>query len=184
AAAASSGAVALFHAVGVTPEAPTLDDALQGKPPERVIDVTHDQLAAARADLSSAADGEPLDLVVLGCPHFSFAEFRRLADLFQSHGNRKIHPNVSLVVISSQTANALIQRIDLPARLAEVGVQITLDTCVFHTPMVPRETKVLMTNSGKCAYYAPGELDVTVAFGTMAECVRSAIAGRVCREEL
>jgi len=184
AAAASSGAVALFHAVGVTPEAPTLDDALHGEPPERIIDVTHDQLAAARADLSSAADGDPLDLVVLGCPHFSFAEFRRLADLFQSHGNRKIHPNVSLVVISSQTANALIQRTDLPARLAEVGVQITLDTCVFHTPMVPRETKVLMTNSGKCAYYAPGELDVTVAFGTMAECVRSAIAGRVCREEL
>ena len=30
AAAASSGAVSMFHAVGITPEAPTLDDALGG----------------------------------------------------------------------------------------------------------------------------------------------------------
>jgi len=37
-----------------------------------------------------------------------------------------------------------------------------------------------MTNSGKCAYYAPGELGVQVAFGSMRDCVRSAIEGAVC----
>ena len=35
AAAASSGRVALFHLVGITPEAPTLDRAFQGRAPER-----------------------------------------------------------------------------------------------------------------------------------------------------
>ncbi|MBG9220539.1 DUF521 domain-containing protein, partial [Bacteroides ovatus] len=39
AAAASSGAVALFHAVGVTPEAPTLDAALHGQAAQRTVDV-------------------------------------------------------------------------------------------------------------------------------------------------
>ena len=68
--------------------------------------------------------------------------------------------------------------------LTGFGVRITLDTCPFHTPMVPPDVKVIMSNSGKCAYYAPGELDVEVVFGTMADCVRSAAAGRVCREEI
>ena len=67
--------------------------------------------------------------------------------------------------------------------LTDFGIQITLDTCVFHTPMVSQNTKVLMTNSGKCAYYAPGELGVQVAFGDMAECVKSAVEGYVCRKE-
>jgi predicted aconitase len=55
--AASSGAVALFHAVGVTPEAPTLDAALHGRAPERVVEVTPAALRAARDSLTTAAGG-------------------------------------------------------------------------------------------------------------------------------
>jgi len=78
---------------------------------------------------------------------------------------------------------ALLQRSDFLDELTDFGVEITLDTCVFHTPMVSPDTKVIMTNSGKCAYYAPGELGVQVAFGSMAECVASAVKGHVCRKE-
>src|SRR5438067_1505513 len=46
AAAASSGRVALFHMVGVTPEAPTLDAAFHGRPATPPIDVTVDDLRA------------------------------------------------------------------------------------------------------------------------------------------
>ncbi len=50
AAAASSGAVAMFHAVGVTPEAPTLEAATGGRAvPE--VEVTLDRLRAARDEL-------------------------------------------------------------------------------------------------------------------------------------
>ena len=52
---------------------------------------------------------------------------------------------------------------------------------MFHTPIVGDNVKTIMTNSGKCAYYAPGELGVKVAFGTMAECVCSAVKGYVCQ---
>ena len=37
--AASAGAVGMFHAVGVTPEADTLHDAFQGSPPEETIEL-------------------------------------------------------------------------------------------------------------------------------------------------
>ena len=185
AAAASSGAVALFHAIGVTPEANTLEDAFHGGQPEQVIDIHLSDLAKSRSDLSTARGKAKLDLVVLGCPHFSFDEFRDLAMLVRTEAEKgkSLHPDVRFVVLSCQTSYALLQRSDYINVLADFGIQITLDTCVFHTPMVSPNTKVLMTNSGKCAYYAPGELGVQVAFGSMAECVASAIEGHVCRKE-
>ncbi|MHC4460897.1 MAG: aconitase X [Planctomycetota bacterium] len=186
AAAASSGAVALFHAVGVTPEANTLEEAFQGEKPKRVIDIHLSDLRKSCSDLSTAKEEANLDLVVLGCPHFSFDEFRELANLIraETEKGKTLHPDVKFVVISCQTSYALLQRSELLNVLSDFGVEITLDTCVFHTPMVSPDTEVIMTNSGKCAYYAPGELGVQVAFGTMVECVDSAVKGHVCRKEI
>jgi predicted aconitase len=120
---------------------------------------------------------------VLGCPHFSFAEFRRLAGLIEAERPNTRHPDVRFLVVTGTCSRALLQRTHLPESLAAFGVEITLDTCVFHSPIVGPDAKVIMTDSGKCAYYAPGELGVRVAFGNLADCVRSAVAGRVCRRK-
>jgi len=185
AAAASSGAVALFHVIGLTPEANTFEQAFQDGKPEQTIDISLKDLNNARSELSIAEEGAKLDLVVLGCPHFSYNEFRELSDLIEAkiEGGKRLHPDVRFVVITSQTSYALLQRSDFLDRLTAFGIEITLDTCVFHTPMVAEDTKVLMTNSGKCAYYAPGELNVQVAFGSMADCVESSVNGQVCRKD-
>src|ERR671924_1893530 len=61
ASAASTGAVAMFHAVGSTPEADTLDDALQGEPPDSVVEVTARELRAARDLIQTAPPGAALD---------------------------------------------------------------------------------------------------------------------------
>jgi predicted aconitase len=66
--------------------------------------------------------------------------------------------------------------------LEAFGARVTVDTCILTTPMLPESVKVLMTNSAKYAYYAPGLLNTQVAFGSLEDCVRSAIAGRVVRE--
>ncbi len=184
AAAASSGAVALFHAIGVTPEASTLEQVFHGGEPEQIIDIGPSELRKARSELSTAKEGAKLDLVVLGCPHFSFDEFRELAQLIRTETQKgnALRPGVRFVVISSQTSYALLQRGEFLDMLTDFGVEITLDTCIFHTPMVSGDTKVIMTNSGKCSYYAPGELGVQVAFGSMAQCVESATKGNICRE--
>jgi predicted aconitase len=185
AAAASSGEVALFHAIGLTPEANTMEQAFQGGKPEQVSDIRLSDLQKAMSDLSTAKEKDRLDLVVLGCPHFSFDEFRKLTALVrtQTEKGKTLHPNVKVVVISCQTSYALLQRSDFLEVLTDFGIEITLDTCVFHTPMVSPDTKVIMTNSGKCAYYSPGELGVKVAFGSMADCVDSAVKGPVSRKE-
>jgi len=185
AAAASSGQVALFHAIGLTPEASTFEQAFQGGQPEQTIDITVSDLRRARPELSTAEEGAKLDLVVLGCPHFSFDEFRQLNELIlaQTKEGRALGSGVRRVVVSSQTSYALLQRGDFLDTLTDFGIEITLDTCVFHTPMVSQDTKVIMTNSGKCAYYAPGELRVQVAFASIADCVESAVQGQVCRKD-
>ena len=183
AAAASSGAVALFHAVGLTPEAATVDEAFQGQLPEQIMEIHLSDLVAARDALSTADAGTRLDAVVLGCPHFSYAEFEQLATLIRSHAGERVHPDVRLLVLTEHSASFLAQRSGLLDTVTAFGAQIVHDTCAFHSPVLPPGVKVVMTNSGKHAYYAPGELGVRVAFGNLADCVRSAIAGKVMREE-
>jgi predicted aconitase len=183
AASASSGSVGLFHAVGVTPEAHDLDEAFQGGVPERTIDVHLCDLMEAQSALYMAQDGAHLDAVVLGCPHFSFLELQQLAQIIGAQGGRGIASGVCFMVLTEQLAHSLAQRSGLLAVLTGFGATVVLDTCVFHSPILPATTKVVMTNSGKHAYYAPGELGVQVAFGSIADCVRSAIQGIVVRED-
>ena len=179
AAAASSGTVALFHLVGVTPEAPTAEAAFQGRAPAQTVTVTLDTLRAARRALTTAAGAE-LDLVILGSPHFSLAEFRQLAPLLAGQAR---HPRVRFLVTSSRAMVRLAEQGGALAALRAFGGEVTVDTCILASPMLPASVRTLMTNSAKYAYYAPGLLNTTVTFGSLADCVASAVAGRVIRHE-
>jgi hypothetical protein len=178
AAAASSGSVALFHIVGVTPEAPSLEAALQGRAPGETLAVTLDDLRAARRELETAT-GDELDLVVLGSPHFSFDEMRRLARLVEG---RKRHPRVTFLVTTSRVTRDLASAAGYLGALESFGGKVTVDTCILATPMLPKTVRRLMTSSGKYAFYSPGLLQVEVAYGSLEDCVASAVAGKVRRE--
>jgi hypothetical protein len=179
AAAASSGGVAMFHMVGITPEALTLEEAFQGKSPDQIMDVTIQTLRESRRQLTHA-DNDELHLVVLGSPHFSLAEFKRLALMVA--GRRK-HPDVKFLVTSSRAMTQLAQRAGFLESLSAFGAQITVDTCILTSPMLPKEIMNLMTNSAKFAYYSPGMLQKNIAFGSLEDCVNSAVAGRIMRDE-
>jgi len=179
AATASSGGVAMFHMVGVTPEAPTLQSALHDRPPERVMEITMDDLRRSRRDLNHT-ESESLDMVVLGSPHFSLDEYKRLAPMVA--GQRK-HTDVKFLVTSSRAMTQLADHAGLLTTLREFGAQITVDTCILTSPMLPPEIHNLMTNSAKFAYYAPGLLGKTIAFGSLQDCVDSAVAGKIIRDD-
>jgi len=119
-------------------------------------------------------------MVVLGSPHFSLAEFRMLAPLLA--GQRR-NPDVQFLVTTSRVVAELARRAGLLEPLREFGGRLTVDTCILTTPMLPAEVKLLMTNSAKYAYYAPGLLGVSVAFGGLQDCVGSAVAGQVSRSQ-
>ena len=177
AAAASSGAVAMFHAVGVTPEAPTLETATGGLEP--VLDMMLDlgSLRAARDELSTIEVGAAVGSVSLGTPHCSSAELRRIAGLV---GGRRL----AVPVYVNIGRDALAGTSGAVGVLQEAGVTIVTDTCTYITPIIERAATPVVTNSGKWAWYAPGNLGFDVAFATLEECIDSAEAGRLVRDHM
>lgn len=178
AAAASAGGVGLFHVAGVTPEAPDLATALGGLAPERTQRVTPEHVAAELARLSTSGTTDQVDAVAIGSPHLSLAEIdaleRRLA------GRKLARP------LYANTGRHVLKPLEQQGRrraLEQAGVVFVVDTCVVVTPILPAlKGGVLMTNSGKFAHYAPGNTGYAVTYGSLAECVESAVAGRLVRE--
>jgi predicted aconitase len=174
--AASSGAVAMFHAVGLTPEAATTEQAFQGEAPEDVIRLTPEDLRRTIRDLSTVPDGAPLAAVSLGTPHFSLAEFTRLMPLLDGPP-----PVVDVYVNTSRSVLHELEARGWARTLQAAGITLVIDTCTYVTAVMRDLSGAVMTNSGKWAYYAPGNIGVDVAFGSLAACIASARAGRVVR---
>ena len=163
AAAASSGAVGLFHIAGVTPEAPTLTVALSGQEPQAVIPVTREMIASAQASLSTAAASDQLDAVAIGSPHLSLAEFGALERLIAGRRLR-----IPIYACTGRHALAELDRDGRRKALEMSGVVIVADTCVVVTPILPEKPDaVLMTNSGKFAHYAPGNTGYAVLYASL-----------------
>lgn len=175
AACCSSGSVPLFHAVGITPEAPTLEAATRGMPVARRIELRLADLEAARDELGQRS-AAPLAGIALGTPHFSCTEFERLVGLL---GDRAVHPGLAFYLTTSRHVYAEAAARGWTQRLEDAGVRIVTDTCTYFSPAVDGLEGRIMTNSAKWAYYAPGMLPVEVTIGNLEECVESAVSGRI-----
>jgi hypothetical protein len=178
AAAASSGAVAMFHAVGVTPEAPTLEAATGVAEPARTEVITTADLRDARDELSTVGPGTPIGAVSVGTPHLSLDGLARLAALVAD-----ARPAVPVYANVGRDVRAAAAERGLADVLERAGVTLVSDTCTYITPVIRETAGPVMTDSAKWAWYAPGNLGFATAFGSMEECVRSAAAGVAVRDE-
>lgn len=180
AAAASSGGVAMFHVVGVTPEAATLEHALQGRPPHSTREVGREVLRATRAELSTFSSGR-LDAVSVGTPHASYAECELLADLLRD--GPPIHRDVAFYLSTGRATLARAEQSGVLRILESAGVTVVVDTCTYVTSILAPGLKNVMTNSAKWAHYAPGNINVDVVLGSVHECVASARLGHVALDD-
>ena len=176
---ASSGSLAMFHVVGSTPEAPDLDAATGGHAPTARHAVTAADLRTARDQLTTSTDPR-LGAISLGTPHYSVAEFARVVELL---GDRRVHPDVHAYINTGRSVANEIGLRGWTERLAAAGVQIVTDTCTYITPVMADVEGTAMTDSAKWAYYAPGNLGLDVAFGSVEDCIESAVRGEVVRDE-
>jgi predicted aconitase len=174
AAAASTGAVGLFHVVGATPEDPQL--ASQHETVRLIGAMLHgarDRLSTARVD-----QGERVDAVAVGSPHFSFEEFRRLFGLL---GGRKLA--IPFYVCTGRHTLDALESAGLSGELQSSGLTVVADTCVVVTPILPANAGLLLTNSGKFAHYTRPNTGYDVLYGSLADCAETAVAGRLVRED-
>jgi predicted aconitase len=180
AAAASAGAVALFHMVGVTPEAPTRTAALGGGLPQSEVTIGRADLEQAWRELCTGGDGR-LGAVCVGTPQFSISEFASLVELI---GDEKVWPGVKFYVNAGRHVFAEARAHGWVDRLRAAGVTIVVDTCTYNTPILGRVDGLVMTNSAKWAWYAPRNIGARVVFSDLRTCVRAAVEGRVIDDQI
>ncbi len=174
--AASSGGIGLFHLVGQTPEAPDLATSTHGAAVPVIARLDAADLRAAIDGFSTVPIGTPLSAIALGTPHFSLNEFARLEKLLAG-----ATPVIDIYINTGRdTYQKLVDR-GVVAALAEQRVILVVDTCTYVTSILRKLDGAVMTNSGKWAHYAPGNLGIEVAFGSLADCIASARTGKVTR---
>jgi hypothetical protein len=166
AAMAASGAVALYHVEGVTPEA-MAGNVVQRGAESLVIG----SLSAGYAALDGAC--EQIDLVSIGCPHASLAELRAAADLIEG-----CRLKTTLWITTARATREAAEKEGLVARIEDAGGRVVADTCMVVAPVDELGFRTMATNSAKMAFYAPAHSGLEVRFGSFEQCLEAATSGK------
>ena len=179
AAAATSGGISMYHIVGVTPEAPTLHDALHGESPEDDWEVQSRDLIQIYEELSENECGAPLDAICLGAPHLSIDEVTKVYELLNNVG---WNLQIPLYIAMSRRTLEIIEERGWAEQFKDAGVNIVVDRCAYFPGILWSDGLTIMTDSAKWAHYAPQCVSAKVTIGTLADCISSGKAGHVVCE--
>jgi hypothetical protein len=156
AAMAASGAVALYHVEGITPEASQFStDGLE------TIEVGDKEINETYKALNTGADP---DIIMLGCPHASLKEIATLA--FKLEGRKLRKP---LWICTSRFTKEAATRMGATEIIEKAGGKVVADTCTVVSPIERMGYKTTAVNSGKAANYLPGFCKQQVVFKRLDE---------------
>jgi predicted aconitase len=175
AAAASSGGVELYHMVGITPEAPTLEAAFGPRKPIETF--VYDAAARERTyeTLNAVGTSRDVDFVMLGCPHAAIEQIAEAARLLEG---RKVSVNSALWMFTSRAAKIAADAAGYTKTLRDAGALLMTDTCSSISQAVPKGTRVAALDSAKQVHYLPAIMNLQGWYGTTAECIDAACTGR------
>jgi predicted aconitase len=168
AALASSGAVALYHIEGVTPECPDR---------KTVLAESYKTIRFGREEYAEVVDKfrlkEEADLVVIGCPHCSINELKELAGALDGKTVR-----TDMWICVAGPVYSLAERCGYVDLLKKTGATFIRDTCPILCPTSGKGYKAVSTNSGKLAHYIRGLWDVDSELVEFEDCVKAALTGK------
>lgn len=167
----TSGAVPMYHIVGVTPEAPTLEAAFGGKKPLKELHVTAKNIKEQEDILSEK--GSRINLVMLGCPHYTLAQVQELDVMMK--GRKSVVP---FWVLVSEDTLTLAKRCGVFQSLEGCGVGLVAETCIDEPCFKIFEGGLGMTDSPKCAYYRERRGQPFI-IRRLSECVEAAVKGGI-----
>ena len=176
AAMASYGSVALFHLIGVTPEAPDLNAVCE---PSSLVAEAVTEADAEAFFARYGGKGEKVDVVVFSAPQLSLLEIQSLANLLD---DKKIHADTSLLAVTSPSVAADARRAGFVERIEASGALVLEGMCFYQS--YAREMgeangwKRLMTNSAKLTNIIGG-YGYQPTLSNMENCVASAVAGEI-----
>ena len=156
AAMAATGAVALYHVDGVTPEARKNPFDISGL----------EKIPVEIREIAKIFEEIPVEAVALGCPHCSPEELKTLARLLA--GKRVTKP---LYIFAAQ--GVIDVNSDSVAVIEGSGARVYADTCMVVSPVMEQYGSI-MVNSGKALAYVPDMCGAVARIGTTEECVQVA----------
>lgn len=174
AAAASSGGIEMYHIVGVTPEAPTLEKAFDGNEPMEVLKFGRKELEEAYSWFSTASDPN-VDFIVIGCPHASLEQVRQVALLLEG---QKLSENTDLWIFTPRPLKTIADRMGYTETIEKAGAYLMSDSCAALSKVSPDDVKTAATDSCKQAHYLPATMKFPTWLGTTEQCIEAAITGR------
>ena len=168
----TSGAYGMYHIVGFTPEAPTVEAALGGKEPERVVRLTNEDIAEVLEDISQKGDRE-IDFAMFGCPHFTLEEVKHIARAVEGKKLKK-----EMWILTSSLVKEMAERMGLDQIITDAGGFIVPDTCPDQPCWRHLNGKIGITESPKCAYY-PQRRGIHFVIRDLDTCINAALTGHV-----
>jgi predicted aconitase len=175
AAAASSGGIELYHLVGVTPEARTLEEAFGGRKPVMTLKYGADERRLAYERVNTTARDTNIDFVMLGCPHYTIEQIWDVSRLLEG---KRVHQNTSLWIFTPRAVKQLADQAGYTKIIEDAGGHLMTDTCSALGRVLPKGTKVAAVDSAKQAHYLPAIMGIQAWFGTTAQCIDAAVSGR------
>lgn len=165
----TGGNVALYHILGFTPEALTIEDAFQGKKPQDEVVITDADLKAMREEISDG--GGKIDFALYGCPHFTIDQVCEIAELVDG---KKLA--VPLFIMTSSLTRNLSKKMGYYDIIKKAGGDIVEDTCMDQPCWKFLYGKKGITDSPKCAYYTKRR-DMQFVIAPLKDSVEAALKG-------
>jgi predicted aconitase len=167
--------MSMFHIVGVTPEAPTVEAAFGGRKPEAKFTFGKKELKEAYQGLTLATD-EKVDVVCIGCPNCTLKEMFDIAKMLEG---KKIHANTQLWVGTSRTTKDVAKRMGIIDVIESAGGIVISDACATYHPIGALKPAVVATNAAalqNVPVFTGGK--TTVWFGKTTDCINAAVKGK------
>ena len=175
AAASSSGGVEMYHIVGVTPEAASLEQAFGRNKPVETLKYGARERQIAYERVNSTGRDTQVDFVMLGCPHYSIEQIWEACQLLEG---QRVHANTSLWIFTPSAIKQVADRNGYTKIITDAGGHLMTDTCSSFGRVMPKGTKVAAVDSAKQAHYLPAIMGVQAWFGSTADCIQAAVTGR------
>ncbi len=170
-----SGAVSLCHIVGITPEAPSVEEALGKRRPEETITVGKEEFREGWESLHTAKTDE-VEVVFFGCPQLSITEIGRIAQLLEG---KKGADHVRLWVSTAESIYVLAKRMGYIEAIERAGGLVITDSCIMGFPYEHLETKAstAATNSARAASYQ-ARSGINIQYGSTEQCISAVVTGK------
>ena len=173
----TSGNVNHCHIVGITPEAPTLQAAFGSKKKWEVLEFGKKEYQESMKLLDRATD-PTVDIVHLGCPHYSIEQMRDAARLLEG---KKL--NTELWLMTSQIVLKYAENMGYADTIEASGARIITDTCPMYIAreelkMKRHGPRRMATDSSRVSLYMSAIQATPLHYGTPEKCIEAAITGK------